>query len=342
MAELLSLRYFPQYPEESAIDLLTSTYGDAAYRIYRKLLNEIYFVRGYYFPLSDETITHFMAKYRFNDNSRKKLKETLAFLIREKIFDLNLYNKFRILTSSVIQENFFRVHRRKRNLARVVRQEYLTDFSIRKFGKMLKLDSIIEESDGKNQTKLNELKESLKENFTKENDGLTPSEVALNKQAQAASDCLHAKRELEKDKIYCELYDKFNVRDETFKDGKLAAGSEFWQRIYTKLLNCMVFFVKLNKKISFDSREISADGLIQIIYWIEPCLFDWLCKETAELEKKEDLNDYNFYMMRIIAAKYWEWEENKNKSILAQPGKPKKPKDKKLSSNKERDYDNAE
>lgn len=316
----LGLRYYPQSCQyEKPIKRMVSQLGEVSYRIYDMLLKQIYREKGYYIPLSQNTLKDFMTDHGFESSS--KLGKTIRFLIEEKIFDRTLYCKFKILTSTEIQENFFRANRRKRNLADAVSKQYLTDFIICKFGKRLEMDGIIEDIDDEIQPKLNESNVSLKkkeitikETRAHEENGSYPHSDVENTPAQEQPDELQMKRELEEDVLLKELYDRLNKCSPEYPNGILAAASDYWKPIQTKMLKCLVFLIRLNKTVTVDGQKMSGDDIVTLVYWLDSWNFIYLVQQAGNHEEMEDVNKFEFYMLTIICRRYWKEKEAEEKA----------------------------
>lgn len=89
--------------KDRKIKLLLSRCGLDGYAVYNLLLEELYRNEGYYLLVDDDFISLFIYDYRIKEAEFKKiLKECLSSCL----FDLDMYNSYKILTSKRIQKNY--------------------------------------------------------------------------------------------------------------------------------------------------------------------------------------------------------------------------------------------
>lgn len=107
------LDYFPHdcgIPDEK-LDLIEAEFGLTGYAIIFKLYEKIYSEEGYYCNWNKEVALMFAYKKQVGVNVVSEIIEAAK---RRGIFDIDLYNKYKILTSAEIQEIYFEaVARRK-------------------------------------------------------------------------------------------------------------------------------------------------------------------------------------------------------------------------------------
>jgi hypothetical protein len=98
--------------DDTKIKLLKAKYGLTGYAIYNLLLEDIY-KDSYYLTLDEDYILLFATD---NGLDETLLMEIVKFMISKKLFDETLHNKYSILTSKRIQQNYLRGCTRRKNI----------------------------------------------------------------------------------------------------------------------------------------------------------------------------------------------------------------------------------
>ena len=119
------LQYFPlsvDFYEDDIVYLLVSDYGLESVSVLLKLICKIY-KNGYYLEWDDKACKIFKgtfpSKYSFTE-----LQSIINLLVNENYFDKTMYEKYHILTSKEIQNQFFSATQRRKS-ADVTEEEYL-------------------------------------------------------------------------------------------------------------------------------------------------------------------------------------------------------------------------
>lgn len=102
------------------LKFIKAKYGLIGYAVYNKLLEQIYREKGYYLEINDRYLILFSDE---NNIELNVCKEIINDCINEKLFDINLYNVYSILTSRRVQENYLRGSERRKNIT--LFKEYL-------------------------------------------------------------------------------------------------------------------------------------------------------------------------------------------------------------------------
>lgn len=104
---------------------IEATYGIKGFAIIVRIWQKIYSEKGYYCEWSERSPLLFLANW-FGGNSGVDLnliKEVIETALRNGIFDMELYEKYEILTSDGIQKRYFDVVKRRTEIE--VIEEYL-------------------------------------------------------------------------------------------------------------------------------------------------------------------------------------------------------------------------
>lgn len=102
------------------LKFIKAKHGLIGYAVYNKLLEEIYRDNGYYLEINDRYII------LFSDENKIEVdvcKDIINDCINEKLFNINLYNVYSILTSRRIQENYLKGSERRKSITLI--SEYL-------------------------------------------------------------------------------------------------------------------------------------------------------------------------------------------------------------------------
>lgn len=115
------LDYFPLDTSlDSKFELLEAEFGLTGFAVVVKLLQRIYGGFGYYCEYTTEVALLFARKLGLGGNV---VSEIVSASIRRGIFDKEMYDKYRILTSVGIQKRFFEAVKRRKNFK--VEERYL-------------------------------------------------------------------------------------------------------------------------------------------------------------------------------------------------------------------------
>lgn len=117
--------FFP-FPSvnSTALKLLEAKYKLRGVAIYVKLLQKIFSEEGYYFQISDDVILLFKQEIGVNDNI---IPEVIDECIARGIFDREMYEKHKILTSDEIQKEYINAVRKRKNFE--IKEEYRLHFA---------------------------------------------------------------------------------------------------------------------------------------------------------------------------------------------------------------------
>ena len=121
------LQYFPlsvDFLENDKILLIISDFGMASSAVILKLLCKIY-KNSFYIDWDDRICKVFSCTFPSGFSS-EEIQKIVDSLLKEAIFDKDLYNKYHILTSEEIQICFFTAITKRRNKS-VDNPEYLTE-----------------------------------------------------------------------------------------------------------------------------------------------------------------------------------------------------------------------
>ena len=103
----VGLDYFPfECQSDERIRLIQAEYGLKGFAIVVKLLQKIYGEYGYYCEWDEERSLLFASENGSSSDDRNLIEQVLMACIRRFIFSKDMYDKYRILTSSEIQENY--------------------------------------------------------------------------------------------------------------------------------------------------------------------------------------------------------------------------------------------
>lgn len=113
--------YFPLSCELGMeMKLIEAEFGVIGFGVVVKLWQKIYAERGYYIEWTDEVALLFANEIRVG---RSAVSEIVAAAIRRGIFNKDLLDKYGILTSVEIQEQYFEIVKRRKEVR--VKKEYL-------------------------------------------------------------------------------------------------------------------------------------------------------------------------------------------------------------------------
>ncbi len=103
----VGLDYFPfECQSDERIRLIQAEYGLKGFAIVVKLLQKIYGEYGYYCEWDEERSLLFASENGSFSDDRNLIDGIVEACIRRFIFSKDMYDKYRILTSSEIQENY--------------------------------------------------------------------------------------------------------------------------------------------------------------------------------------------------------------------------------------------
>lgn len=103
----VGLDYFPfECQNDERIRLIQAEYGLKGFAIVVKLLQKIYGEFGYYCEWDEERSLLFASENGSSSDDRNLIEQVLMACIRRFIFSKDMFDKYSILTSSEIQENY--------------------------------------------------------------------------------------------------------------------------------------------------------------------------------------------------------------------------------------------
>lgn len=115
------LDYFPlSVTNADAIELIEAEFGTEGFSVTIKLLQKIYGGFGYYCNWSEDIEMVFAKKVGIPFET---VSEIVTALLCRRLFDIDMYEKYSILTSLEIQKNFFEAVKRRKELK--FKKEYL-------------------------------------------------------------------------------------------------------------------------------------------------------------------------------------------------------------------------
>jgi hypothetical protein len=105
--------------DSSELDYLTEICGDEAFLIYIRLRQQIHSEGGYYCNWNKEKYSpQLFLKRRFSSISKidlELIETVIDVALDNDIFDRGMYEKYHILTSKEIQENYIQAVARRKN-----------------------------------------------------------------------------------------------------------------------------------------------------------------------------------------------------------------------------------
>lgn len=114
----------PYFPLDTHLDekfqLIEAEFGITGFGVVVHLLQDIYGGQGYYLEYTDEVALLFARKIGLGGSA---VSEIVEASIRRGIFDKDLFQKYRILTSKGIQKRYFTAVIRRKKIE--VKKEYL-------------------------------------------------------------------------------------------------------------------------------------------------------------------------------------------------------------------------
>ena len=120
----VGLDYFPfECQSDERIRLIQAEYGLKGFAIVVKLLQKIYGEFGYYCEWDEERSLLFASENGSFSDDRNLIDGIVEACIRRFIFSKDMYDKYRILTSSEIQENYLLGTSRREHVE--LKKEYL-------------------------------------------------------------------------------------------------------------------------------------------------------------------------------------------------------------------------
>ena len=120
----VGLDYFPfECQNNEKIRLIQAEYGLKGFAIVVKLLQKIYGEFGYYCEWDEERSLLFASENGSSSDDRNLIEHVLTACIRRSIFSKDMFDKYSILTSSEIQENYLLGTSRREHVE--LKKEYL-------------------------------------------------------------------------------------------------------------------------------------------------------------------------------------------------------------------------
>lgn len=114
------LVYFPfDIISGKGIQQIEADFGLKGFAVMMKLLQSVY-SQGYYMPWNSNRAELFSAQLRI---SRNLVSKIIAAALKQKVFHQDFYEKFGILTSKEIQENYFDAAKRRKSVK--INEKYL-------------------------------------------------------------------------------------------------------------------------------------------------------------------------------------------------------------------------
>lgn len=134
--------YYPlntDHPQHPKIKLLINDTGATGYMVYQFILAEGYRKEGYFFNASDpDTLTLFAL-----DVCKQSVEAVNAIIeacLRRKLFDRDLYEKHKILTSHRMQSNYLEATKRRKEPGRI-RRSFVISMDHAKHGEIINDDT---------------------------------------------------------------------------------------------------------------------------------------------------------------------------------------------------------
>lgn len=116
------------FPLDTVLDnkfkLIEAEFGLEGFAVVVKLLQYIYGEGGYYGEVNDDVVLLFSRNIGLGGNT---VTEIINGAIRRGIFNKELYDKYRILTSEGIQKRYFNIVKRRQNV-KVIKEYLLGDY----------------------------------------------------------------------------------------------------------------------------------------------------------------------------------------------------------------------
>ena len=116
------------FPLDTVLDnkfkLIEAEFGLEGFAVVVKLLQYIYGEGGYYGEVNDDVVLLFSRNIGLGGNT---VTEIINGAIRRGIFNKELYDKYRILTSEGIQNRYFNIVKRRQNV-KVIKEYLLGDY----------------------------------------------------------------------------------------------------------------------------------------------------------------------------------------------------------------------
>ena len=109
----IGLDYFPlnvNLEQDDKFALIEAKYGIIGFGVLIKLYSKIYADKGYYCEWNEDTQLIFSSKINVE---RNKITEILNDAMKWKIFDKDKFDKYKIITSKRIQENYLDITKRR-------------------------------------------------------------------------------------------------------------------------------------------------------------------------------------------------------------------------------------
>lgn len=116
---------------DEKIRLIQAEFGLKGFAIVVKLYQKIYGEHGYYCECDDDRLFLFMAENAVSSDSKNLIDKIIEACIRREIFSEEKFNKYRILTSSRIQQQYLNAAS-KRELIEM-KKEYLLINDVHKY-----------------------------------------------------------------------------------------------------------------------------------------------------------------------------------------------------------------
>lgn len=167
---------------DKKIRLLKARAGIVGYAIYMMFLEELYKTSGYYLEINKDYLILFAFE---NKIDIEELKTIIDYFLNYDLFDKNLYEKYKILTSKRIQKNYLSVIERRKKVDFI--QEYL----------LLNPDDIITE---KSKCYHNVNINSINDDINSINVNINPVNDNINPQSKVKESKVKKSKDKEKDK----------------------------------------------------------------------------------------------------------------------------------------------
>ncbi len=170
---------------DDKLKILINKFGLRGYAILQLITNKIYFENGYYLKWDDDIQALFTVEINAKDN--KIVGQCLEYLLERGFFDKEMYEKYSILTSIEIQQEYAKITYKRVNQWHTPQYVYSSILSAQTDIRLTENDSNLGEKDNGNNTEKRTAKEN--ESKAKESeskcDSLTPAQSLsqrLNKQ----------------------------------------------------------------------------------------------------------------------------------------------------------------
>lgn len=160
--KILGIPYFP-YPSanDDRLDYLESEFRLKGLAIYLKLLQKVYGHNGYYYAISNRSISILRKAFDLKPTDTM-ISDIIDFCVNEDIWSKEMWETYHIITSEEIQKEYLNATRKRKNVIESLDERYLIGFALSYYKKA-------EESQKKAEEMEERAEETDKEKKTKQN-----------------------------------------------------------------------------------------------------------------------------------------------------------------------------